>query len=163
MVRIRSTKSTPPGILALAAALVVCGSLLLSACSSGAAGNARSTSSKAISEITTNWTTFFKGSTPATTRATLLQNGSEFLTFLKAQSKTTFGKEVSVKVKKVKLTSKTTATVTYAILLGGQTELPSASGKAVYQNGKWKVSDVSFCALLSLEGTASQVKACAKA
>jgi hypothetical protein len=164
MVRMRSTKGAHPGVVAVVSALVVSGSLLFSACSSGAAGHAHSTSSgKAISEISADWTAFFKGTTPATTKAALLQNGSEFLTFLKAQSKTSTGKSVSVKVKKVKLTSKTTATVTYAILLGGVTELPGATGKAVYQNGKWKVSDVSFCALLSLEGTASQVKACAKA
>ena len=93
----------------------------------------------------------------------MLQNGSDFASFLKAQSKTSTGEAVSVKVTKVNVTSKSSATVTYTIYLGKTPELPGATGKAVYQNGKWKVSDASFCALLSLEGTASQVKACAKA
>ncbi|MGA8297775.1 MAG: hypothetical protein WB770_12105 [Acidimicrobiales bacterium] len=146
----------------MASLLVLSGSLLLSACSSGATGGGPSTGKNAVGQITANWTAFFKGTTPATEKASLLQNGSEFVSFIKAQAKTSTAKSVTVKVTKVKLTSRTTATVTYTILLGGTPELSGSKGKAIFQNGKWKVSDSSFCALLSLEGTASQVKACAK-
>jgi hypothetical protein len=149
------------GLLVLASNVVIAGSLLLSACTSGALGNGHK--SDATAKITADWTAFFKGSTPATEKITLLQNGSEFASFLKAQSKTSTGQSVSVKVTKVKVTSKSSATVTYTIYLGKTPELPGAKGTAVFQNGKWKVSDASFCALLSLEGTASQIKACAKA
>ncbi len=163
MVRRTNRRGARPGPLFVASTLVVAGSLLLSACTSGASANGHTKTSGATKKITADWTAFFKGSTPATEKITLLQNGSDFASFLKAQSKTSTGEAVSVKVTKVNVTSKSSATVTYTIYLGKTPELPGATGKAVYQNGKWKVSDASFCALLSLEGTASQVKACAKA
>lgn len=165
MVRIPKLHRAKPGATVLVSALIALGALLFSACSSGAAPNAghSSTTTRTVAEITTNWTTFFKGTTPAAQREKLLQNGSQFAAFLRAQSKTSLGKSVSVKVTKVKVTTKTTATVTYTILLGGTPQLTGSKGKSILQNGTWKVSDTSFCALLSLEGTASQVKACAKA
>lgn len=166
MVRNANPRGARPGVLLAMSVLAIAGLSLLSACTSGGSTNAHksnSSNSKTIKEITTDWTAFFKGSTPATEKISLLQNGSEFASFLKAQAKTSTGKSVSVKVIKVKVTSKTSATVTYDILLSGTVALPDATGKAVLQNGKWKVNDASFCALLSLQGTASQVKACAKA
>ncbi len=165
MVRIPNSRGTRAGVLVGLSILVMAGSLLVTSCSSGASTathTRKSGNSTATAKISANWTAFFKGSTPATTKVTLLQNGSEFAAFLKSQSKTSTGEAVSVKVTKVKITSKASATVTYTIYLGKTPELPGASGKAVFQNGKWKVSDASFCALLSLQGTASQVKACAK-
>jgi hypothetical protein len=151
MVRIPNRRAARPGVLVAASALVAAGSLLLAACSSGPSGSG----GNPVKQITANWTAFFKGTTPATKKTTLLQNGSQF-------AKTSTGRSVSVKVTKVKVTSSTSAKVTYTILLGGTPQLSGASGTAVLQNGKWKVSDASFCALLSLQGTASQVNACAK-
>ncbi|MGB9111886.1 MAG: hypothetical protein WCF24_04070 [Acidimicrobiales bacterium] len=162
--RIPHSRGARPGVLVVLSALVVAGSLVFSACSSAASTanhTSKSGNSNTTAKITANWTAFFKGSTPATKKVTLLQNGSEFASFLKSQSKTSTGASVSVKVTKVKVTSKTSATVTYTIYLGKTPELVGSSGKAVLQKGTWKVSDVSFCALLSLQGTASQVKACA--
>jgi len=55
--------------------------------------------------------------------------------------------------------SPTKATVSYDITLSGTTALANQTGTAVYQNGTWKVGDVSFCQLLKLEnaGTAPSV------
>ena len=108
--------------------------------------------------IETNWTTFFKGTTPAAKKETLLQDGSKFATFLSEQAKSKAALSTSVKVTKVKLTSKTSARVTYTIYLGTTAAEPNASGTAVLQDKVWKVSDTSFCALVSLEGAAP--KAC---
>ena len=47
--------------------------------------------------------------------------------------------------------SATKATVTYDITLSGATALANQTGTAVYQDGMWKVGDVSFCQLLKLE------------
>jgi hypothetical protein len=165
MVQLANPRGIRPGLLAAVSVLFVAGSLLFSACTSGASPNARTpkNSSSTVAKITADWTTFFKGTTPAAEKVSLLQNGSEFASFIKAQAKTSTGKSVSVKVTKVKITSKTSATVTYNLLLSGSTALSGSKGKAIYQDKKWKVSDTSFCALLSLQGTASQVKACAKA
>jgi hypothetical protein len=65
----------------------------------------------------------------------------------------------SAKVTAVHLTSPTQATVTYDIFLGGKPALSNQTGTAVYQDGIWKVGDVSFCQLLKLEngGTAPSV------
>jgi len=116
------------------------------------------TGTKTIETIKTNWTTFFKGTTPAAKKETLLQDGSKFAAFLKEQAKSAAALSTSVKVTKVKLTSKTSARVTYTIYLGTTAAEPNASGTAVLQDKVWKVSDTSFCALVSLEGAAP--KAC---
>ena len=103
---------------------------------------------------------FFNGTTSAAKKETLLQNGKEFAAFLASQAKTAAARSTTVKVTKVELTSKTTARVTYTIYLGSTPAEPNAIGTALLQDKVWKVSDASFCALVSLEGTAP--KACSK-
>ena len=49
------------------------------------------------------------------------------------------------------MNSATSATVSYNITLGGATALSNQTGTAVYQDGIWKVGDVSFCSLIKLE------------
>ena len=49
-----------------------------------------------------------------------------------------------------KLTSPTSATVIYNITGGGTTLLGGKTGKAVYQDGVWKVGDASLCGLFKL-------------
>jgi len=41
--------------------------------------------------------------------------------------------------------------VTYSILVSGTPALTNQAGVAVYQDGRWKVGDASFCGLLLLE------------
>ncbi len=139
--------------------LVVLGALAIGVAAPSTVG-ASTGSSGTTKAIKTNWTTFFKGTTSAAVKETLLQNGKEFATFLKAQSKTSAARSTTVKVTKVKLTSKTAARVTYTIYLGGSPAEPNAVGTALLQDKVWKVSDASFCALVSLEGSAP--KACSK-
>jgi hypothetical protein len=126
---------------------------------SSAAG-ASTSSGNTTTKIETNWTAFFRGTTPATTKETLLQNGKKFATFLQTQSKTKTARLTTVRVTRVKLTSKTTARVTYTIYLGGSPVEPNVIGTALIQDKVWKVSDTSFCALVSLEGSAP--KACSE-
>ncbi|HLX77272.1 MAG TPA: hypothetical protein VKR27_00180 [Acidimicrobiales bacterium] len=128
------------------AASVIAIPVLLSACSSSPSAKSGNTAA-----VKANWTTFFKGSTPAAKKISLLQDGSKFASYIEAQAKSAEARAVSVKVKSVRFTSNTTAKVSYAILIGGTTGLPSASGTAVLEGTTWKVSDTSFCALLSLE------------
>lgn len=140
--------------------LVAVGAIAIGVAVPGAVGASTGSVSTTttMKTIETNWATFFKGTTPAAKKETLLQNGSKFATFLKEQAKSAAARSTSVKVTKVKLTSKTSARVTYTIYLGTTAAEPNASGTAVLQDKVWKVSDTSFCALVSLEGAAP--KAC---
>jgi hypothetical protein len=63
-----------------------------------------------------------------------------------------------VKVTKVDLGGDGTATVTYTLSLGKNQLLKDAKGKAVQEDGAWKVGLASFCGLLALQGTTP--KAC---
>jgi len=116
----------------------------LTACASNASRNGATT------QVTSAWVTFFKGSTPAATRIALLQNGSSLAAVLQAQSHSTFARGLAAKVTKVTITTPTTATVHYALLIGGA-PLTTLTGQAVKVSGTCKVSLQSFCGLLALE------------
>ena len=105
----------------------------------------------ATKTITANWEIFFSGKTPAQTKISLLQNGTKFATVIKAQASSSLAKSTTATVSKVSNLSASSASVRYTVDLGGQPALRNALGTAVRQNGTWKVSDESFCALLALE------------
>jgi len=110
--------------------------------------------------ITTNWETFFNGKTATAKRIALLQNGQTFASVIQAQSSSSLAESASAKVLKVVVTSPAQATVTYNVLLSGTTALSNQTGMAVYQNGTWKVGDVSFCGLLALESGGKAPSVC---
>ena len=135
-----------------------------SAASSPAAGSTANASSPAASgnataQITTNWEAFFDGKTSAAKKISLLQNGQKFASIINAQAGSGIAASAGAKVTTVVVNSPAKATVKYNITLGGTTALPNQTGTAVYQDGMWKVGDVSFCQLLKLEnaGTAPSV------
>lgn len=111
--------------------------------------------------ITSNWEKFFKGSTPTAERVRLLQNGQAFAKTMSSMS--AMGTSASAKVASVKTTSPTKATVTYTVYLGKTPALPNAKGVAVLENGTWKVSDASFCQLLTLENGGKPPSVCSSA
>jgi hypothetical protein len=110
--------------------------------------------SGAEQEVATAWQTFFSGTTPAAAKIGLLENGQKFAATIKAQAESELAKSTEAKVTAVKITSPTTADVTYSILLGGQVALADQKGQAVKTNGAWMVGAKSFAALLALEGAA---------
>lgn len=83
----------------------------------------------------------------------MLQNGSVFAPVIRAQANSTLARLASAKVTHVTLTGTSQASVTYSILVGGNSKagLPGITGVAVYENGVWKVGDTSFCGLLKIE------------
>jgi hypothetical protein len=119
--------------------------------STPAASGEPTTGSAAVAAIKKNWATFFNAKTPTSQRVALLQDGTMVEAVIKAQSGSTLAATASAKVTHVTLTGTNQASVTYSILVGGQTALPNQPGVAVYQNGVWKVGLVSFCALLKIE------------
>ena len=137
-----------------------------SAASSPAAGGSAAASSSgqaasgdAKAQITANWEAFFDGQTPAAKKISLLENGQKFASIINAQASSGMATSAGAKVTSVVVNSPAQAAVKYDITLNGATALANQTGTAVYQDGMWKVGDVSFCQLLKLEngGTAPSV------
>jgi len=151
--------------LALAATVAACsssGSSATSSSSSAAAPAATSGSaaapsspgggnSAAVAQITANWEKFFNSSTPASEKATLLQNGTAFEPVIKDLVNFPLASGLGAKVTNVTLNSATTATVKYNLTANGQALFTQdQTGTAVLQGGTWKVGDASLCNLFKL-------------
>jgi hypothetical protein len=169
--------------LAVAATMTACSSSSSSSSSSAATSPTAATSSAApatsaaaapsspaaspsstftgeAAAIEKNWETFFNGSTPAATKAGLVQNGQAFLPVLEAQAKNPQGATASASVQSITLTSSTQASVVYTILVSGTPMLTGQKGTAVLENGTWKVGVASFCALAALQAAGQAVPGC---
>lgn|SRR5487761_1213302 len=117
--------------------------------------------SAATAAITANWEAFFSGKTSAATKISLLQNGQSFGSIINAQSGSSLSNSASATVTSVTI-SGTSATVKYNIGVSGAS-LTNQTGTAVYENGQWKVGDVSFCGLLTLENGGTPPAVCKSA
>lgn len=106
-------------------------------------------------EVKENWEKFFDPKTSTKEKQAVLENGEEMGPVMAAFSGDERGGQVAAQVTKVQFTSATGASVTYALLMNGATALPNASGTAVEQDGTWKVSVSTLCALVALSGNAS--------
>ncbi|MGW0735781.1 hypothetical protein [Streptomyces sp. NPDC002851] len=111
-------------------------------------------------EIRENWVKFFDPKVSLQDKEAVLENGAKMRPVLQAFSGDQRGRQVAAEVSKVKFTSATQAEVTYSLALQGQTVMPSATGTAVEQDGTWKVSVKTLCALVQLSGNASPVPGC---
>ena len=128
---------------------------ILSSCGGGTPSTTTTTlspSQAATAQIRANWVAFFGGTTAAKDKIALLENGSEFAAIINGQASSAMARGVTSKVISVTHITATSATVGYDVFLGKTKALSGTFGSAVKQNGKWKVSDKSFCVLLSLEG-----------
>jgi hypothetical protein len=124
--------------------------LLAVACGSSAATTPSPTPTvSAKTLIKANWQKFFSGTTTATQKTALLQNGEQYAKMIQPLVSSPLAKELSAKVTSVTVTGKT-ATVKYNLLLAQQPILTGQTGQAVLQGGVWKVSDTSLDALLAL-------------
>jgi hypothetical protein len=156
-------------------ALIGTGALLalgLSACGAGVQGSAGSGASAtpttepsasasatpntaATRGITGAFVRFFDGNTPVDTRVDLLQNGQQYAQLLQAESRLPAAKNTSAQVSDVRVNGQQ-ATVTYSVLINGNTVLQNQTGTAVLVDGQWKVGDQTFCHLLSVQGLPNQ-------
>jgi hypothetical protein len=107
----------------------------------------------ATAQITANWVKFFTPGTSVDDRVALLQNGASLRAAIEQFATNPLQQQVSAKVTQVAFTSPTEATVTYDVSLNGTVALPAAQGTAVLEGGMWRVSQASFCSLLSLAAT----------
>jgi hypothetical protein len=140
-----SSSSSAPSSPAPASSAPASSAPASSAPASSASGN-----SAAVAEITTNWEKFFNSSTSLSERVALLQNGSAFSSAINDLSKLPIAAGIGAKVTGVTVTSATSATVNYNLVSGSTTLLGGQTGKAVYQDGTWKVGDASLCGLFKL-------------
>lgn len=104
--------------------------------------------SAAVAAVTTSWDRFFSRNTSSSERVTLLQNGSQFASALKALAASPLASAVTSKVDSVTVTSGSQAKVAYELSGLGSSAAKSASGSAVLQDGTWKIGDDVFCSLL---------------
>jgi hypothetical protein len=111
----------------------------------------------AMSQVTTNWETFFSAAGSVDTHVALMENGEALRQAYVLSSKNPLAKQAKTTVTKVVIDpDHTTATVTYDILIGTNKVVNSGSGQAVLQGGTWKVSQGSFCALATAGAAAGQ-------
>ncbi|MFJ7076755.1 hypothetical protein [Streptomyces sp. NPDC098781] len=168
------------GTTVLAAALLLCLAPALVACSDDEGGGGNETppspsverteqspdatapadAEAAESEIERNWQKFFDPKTTMEDKQTVLENGERMAPVLQAFSGDERGGQVQARVSEVEFTSPTEADVTYDLTLKGATALPNASGTAVEQDGTWKVSAKTLCALVQLSGNGSPIPGC---
>jgi len=111
--------------------------------------------------ITKAFQVFFDTDTALADSVAVLQHGPTLCAPLLKESSNPAANKITVKVSKVVLQGKNVAKVTFTIFTAGQTLLPNTHGYGVRENGHWKVAAKTFCALLSLQGTAPA--ACKKA
>lgn len=98
--------------------------------------------------IVANWIKFFDGSQPASGKAALLENGTQYTQQI--QGFAAFAKTAKAQVSAITITSSTSADVTYTLIFNGTPVLTNQQGKAVLQDGTWKVSAQTFQALLAM-------------
>ena len=115
--------------------------------------------SGAVAAIKANWESFFNGKTSAATKISLVENGQKFASVINNQEGSPQSQSATSMVTGVTITSPTKATVKYNIGMSGAS-LDGQTGTAVYENGVWKVADVSFCQLLTLQNLGKTPPVC---
>lgn len=147
-------------LLSLVMAVVACGgssttttaaatSSTEASSSTGAGSSTTATLTGDAALIAANWMKFFDGSQAATDKAALLENGQQYAQQIQAYAATPLAKMAKAEVSAVKMTSANTADVTYSLIVGGTPVLTNQQGKAVLQNGTWKVGAQTFQGLLA--------------
>lgn len=133
-------------------------------CATGVAptvsGTGPSDVAAAGASVAQDFSKFFSPATPAAEKVMLLQNGQHLTSVLQGFAGNPLAAKASVTVTAVQFTSATTADVTYNLCQSGSPALPNAKGKAVLENGTWKVSDTTLCALVTLSNNGTPVPGC---
>lgn len=140
--------------------------------SASASASATATTAAAAAPLTTptqkaiaaNWAEFFNPKAPTAKRVALLEDASSLSSALSGMATNLEARTSTAKVVSVAVESSTRAKVVYDVLVSGTPMLTNQTGLAVYQDGTWKVSVASFCALLALQsgGSTSKLPAACK-
>ena len=144
----KNSKIILSGLLLIVIALIITLILILSNKNTSRNFN----NSANISQIRTNWETFFGAKTPISEREHLLQNGSQFDSEIKSEFSSLGTSSFGVSINNIAVNSSTQAKVNYNVMLQGQEVLKDQNGQAVLLNNTWKVSDSTLCSLLAMAG-----------
>lgn len=149
-------------------ALLAVLAVVLSACSSGSSSSTSTTvnPAQAQAQITTTFTAFFNGGdTNNAAKLALLQNNSQLKSVFDKNMTNPAAATTASKVDNVQVLSASDckaasvpspcAKVTYDLVSrsNGSPLLAGQTGYAVDVNGKWLISQNTFCALIGLEGS----------
>jgi hypothetical protein len=156
-----SSSSAPAASPTSAAASPSVAPTTAAASPSATASTEATSGAAATAAIKKNWVAFFNPKSTVAAKETLVENGSKFEALLKSQASNPTAATASASVQSVKITSPTSATVDYTILVSGSPVLKGQKGTAVYQDGTWKVSKTSFCGLAALENGGKAPAVCA--
>jgi len=108
--------------------------------------------SGAEKDISDTFVAFFSAQTPTAQKIALVENSAAFADTINAQAESPLTMGATATVSKVDLDAPGHATVTYTVLVNGQPVLPDQTGESVQVDGAWKVSQTTFCELLTLQG-----------
>lgn len=123
--------------------------VLLAGCGGGSK-KASFNEAAAKASVTTAYTTVFATATTPDQAAAYIESGSVLIPTLTQLQNSPQGKaKRSVAVTEVTFPTHTTAAVKFTVTLGGS-PFP-LTGKAVLQNGTWKVSKDTFCGLVTTQ------------
>ena len=121
--------------------------------SSGAPSGGGSADAATVAAVKNAYEKFFSPDTPEGVSLGLLQNGPKFKSTIDQQAQGSMAGGASVKVSTVSLVSANTAKVSFTIYVNKQPMLQNQPGYAIKDGGTWKVSEYTFCSLLTLEGS----------
>ncbi len=107
----------------------------------------------AKAQVEKNWAAFFDSKVSVEEKAKVLEHGDFLEPLLGGFAGNTDAAVSSAEVTDVVFTSPTEAQVTYDLLLGGITVISDSKGTAVLEDGVWKVSTKTLCALIELSGS----------
>ncbi|OPC83453.1 hypothetical protein B4N89_23160 [Embleya scabrispora] len=98
-------------------------------------------------KVADNWDKLFDNAQPLDARKAVLENADKMGALVETLANDPLAKSVTSKTTAVKINGDT-ADVTFDILLAGTPALPGQNGKAVKQDGTWKVSLGTVCTLV---------------
>lgn len=101
-------------------------------------------------DIAATYVRFMDATQTVADRAGLLENGQQYTKELEALGASLQGGTVALSLSSVTVTAPTAAEVHYSVFVGEQPAFTEQVGKAVLQNGVWKVGADSFLAMLAL-------------
>lgn len=127
------------------------------AATTAAAATASAASTKAITDA---YLLFFNGTTPAATRASLVENGDVFLPTLEGMAADPQSMATTATVEGVTTSEPNNAAVKWTLLMNGAPVLPDQSGEAIQEAGTWKVAAATFCTLMAIQGSGVSVPGC---
>lgn len=105
-----------------------------------------------VAAVSKAYTTFFDAKQTHAALVADLQNGPKLSDALTQQAQNPTAKTLSAKVTKVTLQNPHVALVTFTLLSNGSVLLANTPGKAVLEDGTWKLAAETFCGLVAATG-----------